>query len=223
MSVKTQQGLGPRRERVHKQRRLFLWSGGAGSGRGPEDPERQDACRSIKEGNGFMKLYKKIMSIIAGVEKIVISAVLVFVTAITFINVVVRKLTTSQFAWTEELVINLFVLLIMLGCALAAQEGSLISLSLIYDRLRTGAKKVFISIISVFNLVFWCILIKTGFDKVINQMGTGKHTSSLNWPEWVFTIFLPIGTIFLVLHTIEFFVDNVIGDGLTAGEEDGND
>ena len=170
-----------------------------------------------------MKLYKKIMSAIASVEKIVISVVLVFVTVITFANVVVRKLTTRQFAWSEELVINLFVLLIMLGCALAAQEGSLISLSLIYDRLRTGAKKVFISIISVFNLVFWCILIKTGFDKVINQMGTGKHTSSLNWPEWVFTIFLPIGAIFLVLHTIEFFVDNVIGDGLTAGEEDGND
>lgn len=170
-----------------------------------------------------MKVYKKIMSAIASIEKIVISVVLVFVTVITFANVVVRKLTSSQFAWTEELVINLFVLLIMLGCALSAQEGSLISLSLIYDRLKTGTKKVFITIISVFNLVFWGVLIKTGFDKVINQMGTGKHTSSLNWPEWVFTIFLPIGAVFLVLHTIEFFIDNVIGDGLKAGEEDSSD
>ena len=170
-----------------------------------------------------MKAYKKLMSIIVGIEKVVISAVLVLVTVITFANVVVRKLTSSQFAWSEELVINLFVLLIMLGCALSAQEGSLISLSLIYDRLKTGAKKVFISIITVFNLVFWGVLIKTGFDKVINQIGTGKHTSSLNWPEWVFTIFLPIGAIFLVLHTIEFFIDNVIGDGLKAGEEDSDD
>lgn len=166
-----------------------------------------------------MKLYKKIMSVIAAVEKVVLSAVLVLVTVITFANVVVRKLTSSQFAWSEELVINLFVLLIMLGCSLAAQEGSLISLSLIYDRLHTGAKKVFVTIITVFNLVFWGVLIKTGFDKVINQMGTGKHTSSLQWPEWVFTIFLPIGAIFLVLHTIEFFIDNVFGGGLTAGEE----
>lgn len=170
-----------------------------------------------------MQTYKKIMSIIAAIEKIVLSVVLVVVTVITFANVVVRKLTSSQFAWSEELVINLFVLLIMLGCALAAQEGSLISLSLVYDRLHTGAKKVFISIITVFNLVFWGVLIKTGFDKVINQMGTGKHTSSLQWPEWVFTIFLPIGAIFLVLHTIEFFVTNVFGDGLTAGEEGSDD
>ena len=136
-----------------------------------------------------MKLYKKIMSVIAAVEKVVLSAVLVLVTVITFANVVVRKLTSSQFAWSEELVINLFVLLIMLGCALAAQEGSLISLSLIYDRLHIGAKKVFVTIIT------------------------------LQWPEWVFTIFLPIGAIFLVLHTIEFFIDNVFGGGLTAGEE----
>lgn len=170
-----------------------------------------------------MKVYKKIMNAIASIEKIVISVVLVFVTAITFANVVVRKLTSSQFAWTEELVINLFVLLIMLGCALSAREGSLISLSLIYDRLNTTMKKIFISIITLFNLAFWGILIRTGFDKVINQMASGKHTSSLNWPEWVFTIFLPIGAIFLVLHTIEFFIDNVVGDGLKAGEEDGGD
>ena len=38
-----------------------------------------------------------------------------------------------------------------------------------------------------------------------------------------YIIFLPIGAIFLVLHTIEFFIDNVLGDGLKAGEEDSND
>ena len=30
---------------------------------------------------------------------------------------------------------------------------------------------------------------------------------SLGWPEWVFTILLPIGSIFLVLHAIEYLVD----------------
>lgn len=171
-----------------------------------------------------MKGYKKLMDAVAEIEKIVISAVLVVVTAITFVNVVIRKLSetslpVTQFAWTEELVINLFVLLIMLGCALAAREGSLISLSLIYDRLKTGGKKAFIAVITLASLVFWILLIKTGFEKVANQMASGKQTPSLDWPEWVFTIFLPIGAIFLVLHTVEFFVDNVFGDGLKEGKE----
>ena len=166
-----------------------------------------------------MKAYKKLMSGVATIEKVVISVLLIFVTAITFANVVVRKLSNSQFAWSEEMVINLFVLLIMLGCALSAQEGSLISLSLIYDRLNKTAKKVFVTIISITNLVFWGVLLWTGWEKVASQIDSGKRTSSLGWPEWVFTIFLPIGAVFLILHSIECFIDNVLGDGLEEKEE----
>lgn len=119
-----------------------------------------------------MKAYKKIMSGVAELEKIVLSVILVFVTLITFANVVVRKLSDSQFAWTEELVINLFVLLIMLGCGLCAREGSLISLSLIFDRLKVGGKKAFCRDHHGANTAFWLILLKTGIDKVASQMAS---------------------------------------------------
>lgn len=154
-----------------------------------------------------MKAYKKLMGWIVVMEKVVLSAVLIFITAITFINVVIRKLTDGQFAWTEELVINLFVLVIMLGCALSVREGGLISLSLLYDQVPPAVRKVFVVIITAANLIFWTLLLKTGADKVLSQLASGKHTTSLDWPEWVFTIFLPIGAAFLILHTIEFFLD----------------
>ena len=170
-----------------------------------------------------MKAYKKIMGGIAEFEKIVLSVILVFVTVITFANVVVRKLSDSQFAWTEELVINLFVLMIMMGCALCAREGSLISLSLVFDRLKVRGKKVFVAIITVANTVLWVLLLKTGIDKVLSQLHSGKLTSSLGWPEWMFTIFLPIGAVFLVLHTIEFCVDVRADNAPCVREEGGND
>ena len=170
-----------------------------------------------------MKAYKKIMGGIAEFEKIVLSVILVFVTVITFANVVVRKLSDSQFAWTEELVINLFVLMIMMGCALCAREGSLISLSLVFDRLKVRGRKVFVAIITVANTVLWVLLLKTGIDKVLSQLHSGKLTSSLGWPEWMFTIFLPIGAVFLVLHTIEFCVDVMAGNASCVREEGGND
>ncbi len=174
-----------------------------------------------------MKVYKKIMDYVAALEKVVISALLVFVTLITFANVVVRKLSDRQFAFTEEIVINLFVLLIMLGCALSAREGSLISLSLVFDRLRARGKKVFVCIITVANTAFWILLLKTGIDKVASQMASGKHTSSLGWPEWVFTVFLPIGCVFLILHTVEFLADVLTNNAACVQEqieeEGGND
>ena len=171
-----------------------------------------------------MKAYKKIMDVVAELEKIVTSVILVFVTALTFVNVLVRKLTDSQFAWTEELVINLFVLLIMLGCGLCAREGSLISLSLIFDRLKVKGRKIFVAIITVANTAFWVILLKTGYEKVLTQMANGKLTSSLGWHEWVFTIFLPIGSVFLILHTIEFLIDVMTNNAdCVKTEEGGND
>ena len=145
-----------------------------------------------------MKAYKKIMGGIAEFEKIVLSVILVFVTVITFANVVVRKLSDSPFAWTEDLVINLFVLLIMMGW-------------------------VFVAISTVANTVLWVLLLKTGIDKVLSQLHSGKLTSSLGWPEWMFTIFLPIGAVFLVLHTIEFCVDVMADNAPCVREEGGND
>ena len=154
-----------------------------------------------------MKAYKKIMNGLAEIEKLAVSALLSFVTVITFVNVVVRYCSDGQFAWSEELVINLFVLLIMMGCGLCAREGSLISLSLVYDYVNLKVKKVMVVIITIANTAFWVILLKTGIDKVLNQMASGKQTPSLLWPEWVFTIFLPIGAVFLILHTIEYCID----------------
>ena len=69
-----------------------------------------------------------------------------------------------------------------------------------------------IGIITVANTVFCLILVKTGFDKVMTQMANGKKTPSLLLPEWIFTIFLPIGAIFLILHTIEFCIDVMTGN-----------
>ncbi len=173
--------------------------------------------------NDLRKGYIKLMDGIATVEKVVASVVLVFVTVIVFLNVVVRKFTTYQFAWTEELVINLFVLLIMLGCALAIRdEGGLVSLSLIFDRLPLAGRKAFVCVITGANLIFWCILLVTGMQKVATQIANGKHTSFLVWPEWVFTIFLPIGALFLILHSIEFFL-NYIFFRTEEHEEGGED
>lgn len=95
----------------------------------------------------------------------------------------------------------------MLGCALATRDGSMITLSLIFDNVGVGGKKILTVIDTVVNLIFYAILIYTGFNKVFDQISTGKETFSLGWPEWVFTILLPIGSIFLVLHAIEYLVD----------------
>ncbi len=154
-----------------------------------------------------MKVYKKIMNALAVIEKLILIVTGLGTTFITFFAVVGRKTAWYKFTWSEEIVINVFIIMIMCGCALAAREGGLISLSLIYDAVPLKGKKVIATISNAVCLVFYGIVIKTGFDKVATQIATNKRTSILLWPEWIFMIFLPIGAILLVLHTIEYLMD----------------
>ena len=154
-----------------------------------------------------MKIYKKIMDLLAVLEKFVLIVTGVGTTFITFFAVVGRKTGWYKFTWSEEIVINVFIIMIMCGCALAARDGGLISLSLVYDAVPLKAKKVIATIANAVSVAFYIIVIKTGFDKVASQMATNKRTSILLWPEWIFMIFLPIGAILLLLHTIEHLLD----------------
>ena len=154
-----------------------------------------------------MKTYKTIMNGITKVEEFVLCVITVVVTAITFINVLSRYVFHSNFAWSEELVINVFILMIMLGVGLCHQDGSMITLSLIYDNVGLGGKKILTVIDTIANVAFYVILIVTGMSRVMDQMSTGAETFSLGWPTWMFTILLPIGSILATLHVIEFLLD----------------
>ncbi len=158
-----------------------------------------------------MKTYKMIMNTLARIEEWVAMIVMVVVTVFTAANVFARYVLSSSISWSEELVVALFVLMTMLGGALSAREGSLVSLTLIYDLLSEKWKKIF-TVISIVTSLFFCyVLIKYGFSKVFTQMANGSETFSLRWPEWVFSIYLPIGAVCMTIHFIEYLIDMMVG------------
>ena len=81
------------------------------------------------------------------------------------------------------------------------------SLPLLTDRLPEKTRKPIAVLITVLAVIFTAILFKYGMDKVITQLENGKRTFVLNWPEWIFWSFVPIGAGCMVLHFIEYCVD----------------
>ena len=63
------------------------------------------------------------------------------------------------------------------------------------------------AVILVLTVGFTGVLFRYGMDKVLTQMANGKRTFVLNWPEWIFWSFVPIGAACMILHFIEFFLD----------------
>ena len=154
-----------------------------------------------------MKFYKKVMDFIAGLEKwtLVLSTLLILV--LTVGNVLSRKVLHRSWSFTEELVVAVFVLITLVAAALACREGELVSLPLLTDRLPEKTRKPIAVLITVLAVIFTAILFKHGMDKVITQLENGKRTFVLNWPEWIFWSFVPIGAGCMVLHFIEYCVD----------------
>lgn len=154
-----------------------------------------------------MKFYKKVMDFIARLEKwtLVLSTLLILV--LTVGNVLSRKVLHRSWSFTEELVVAVFVLITLVAAALVCREGELVSLPLLTDRLPEKTRKPIAVIITVLAVIFTAILFKYGMDKVITQLENGKRTFVLNWPEWIFWSFVPIGAGCMVLHFIEYCVD----------------
>ena len=66
-----------------------------------------------------MKVFTKIMDVVAKIEGLILIVTGLMTTLITFLAVVGRKTAWYKFTWSEEIVINVFILMIMVGCALA--------------------------------------------------------------------------------------------------------
>ena len=147
------------------------------------------------------------MNALAGLEKLVLEIATVLILILTVGNVFSRKVIHQSWSFTEELVVAVFVLITLLAAALACREGELVNLTILTDRLPAQTRKVFLLLNTILSVAFTVVLFKYGLDKVITQMQNGKRTFVLNWPEWIFWSFVPIGAACMILHFIEFYLD----------------
>lgn len=162
-----------------------------------------------------MKGYKKLMDFVALVEKAVLAATMILILVLTVGNVFSRKVIHQSWSFTEELVVAIFVLITLLGAALSAREGGLVGLNLVTERLLKLCKKPVIILITLFSVAFMGILFYYGMDKVLAQLANQKRTFVLNWPEWIFWSFVPVGSVCMILHFIEYCVDECTKTDMT--------
>lgn len=158
-----------------------------------------------------MKVFKKIMNAVAAVENCILVVSTLLILILTVGNVFSRKVIHRSWSFTEELVVAVFVLITLMAAALACREGELVNLSLVTDRLPKKLKKPSVILSTILCIIFTAILFWFGMDKVITQLENGKRTFVLNWPEWIFWSFVPIGAGCMILHFIEFCLDFCTG------------
>ncbi|GHS93619.1 hypothetical protein AGMMS50276_04560 [Synergistales bacterium] len=146
---------------------------------------------------------KKFMNGLMKAENVVTAAsfsVMVFIAAG---NVFSRKVLHQSWSFTEEITGGLFVVITMLGAAGAARDGSHIGFSLFTDYLPQAIRKKISLITMLIAVFFFGYLLIYGVEMVWSEMVSNQTTPAMGWPEWIFGLTIPVGSVFLMAHFTE--------------------
>ncbi|MDQ0429431.1 TRAP-type C4-dicarboxylate transport system permease small subunit [Planomicrobium stackebrandtii] len=149
------------------------------------------------------------MKILNYLEEVILFAAFLIMTIIAFGNVVSRNLANISLSFTEEITINLFVLLTFVGTAVGVRRYAHLGFTLIFDHMNPLFKKLLVLFSTLMGLVLFGILLWYGIQMVLFQMDIGQTTPALGWPQWVLSSALPIGAFLCVVRTIQVCVEEL--------------
>lgn len=136
-------------------------------------------------------------------EYILVVLALSTMSVITFANVLSRYFLNSSISFTEEITVNLFVLLTFVGASIGVKRSAHLGFSLLYDSMK-GFMKVFMTLfVSFIMILFFAAILYYGLDLVMSQVTRNRLTPALGWPQWVFTLMMPIGCLLCIIRIIE--------------------
>ncbi|MBD8138113.1 TRAP transporter small permease [Peribacillus frigoritolerans] len=141
--------------------------------------------------------------VIGYIENFILAVTMLTMAVITFGNVISRYFFHYSLSFTEEITINLFVLLTFLGAAVGLRKNAHLGFSLLYEKSNLITRKALILLsTSIISIVF-ILLVFYGYDMMQFQMDRNLITPSLGWQQWVFSMFLPIGSFFCLYRSVE--------------------
>lgn len=141
-------------------------------------------------------------------EEILGSILLAVMATIAFVNVIVRYCTSFSFAWTEELTVNFFVWVTLLGTAVAFREGKHLAMSVFYDWLPPKIQKFCGAFDLIVCLIFFGALFYTGSLEVWDEYELDSISESLGAPVWWYTIATPAFSLLIIFRVFQRLVVN---------------
>lgn len=143
------------------------------------------------------------MKVLQYLEEIILALALAVMTVISFANILSRNFANMSLSFTEEITINLFVLITFVGTAVGVRRYAHLSFTLLFDKGGEGMKKIIIGFATLAGILLFGVLFWYGTQMVLFQMNIGQKTPSLGMPQWILSMSLPIGAMLCVIRTIQ--------------------
>lgn len=149
------------------------------------------------------------MKVFNWIEEGLSAVCLVVMTILTFANVVARYVFSASFSFSEEITTYLFVLLSLLGTAIAAKRKAHLGLTILTDAVNAKTRKIMGIISYILAVLFSGAIFYYGLLMVKNQHMLGQVTAGMQWPEWIFGSFVPIGSFFVLIRFAQCLIEEI--------------
>jgi len=134
---------------------------------------------------------------------------LIAMTILVFGNVFSRYVLHLSLSFSEEITTNLFVLLSMMGTAIAARRRAHLGLSVLTDAVNPKVRRGLLIFGFGLSTVFCLAVFFYGIKMVRNEYILGQVTPSMQWPEWIYGCFVPFGAAFMTLRFAQVTLEEI--------------
>ena len=149
--------------------------------------------------------------ILGKIEDVICAICLIIMTSLTFANVIARYVFSASFSFSEEITTYLFVMLSLIGSAAAARRKAHLGFTAILDLFPAGLKRAIQAMSFGLATLFSAALFRYGISMVQSQIFHGQVTAGMQWPEWIFGSFVPLGAFFITVEFLFLFLDTISG------------
>lgn len=106
----------------------------------------------------------------------------------------------------------LFVLMSFMGTAIAARRKAHLGLTIVTDKLSPSAARKVQVLMYLIAAVFCLLIVIFGIEMVMSQYALGQETATMQWPEWIYGLFVPVGAAFALLAFLSVAVKTAKGE-----------
>ena len=143
------------------------------------------------------------------IEEYICIGCLVAMTILVFANVFSRFVLHASLSFSDEITTKLFILLSMLGTAIAAKRRAHLGLSIVTDAVSPKVRRALLIFGFGLSTVFSFLVFFYGIKMVHSEYILGQVTPAMQWPEWVYGLFVPFGAIFMTIRCAQITIEEI--------------
>jgi TRAP-type C4-dicarboxylate transport system permease small subunit len=146
---------------------------------------------------------EKVRWLAGHLEEVLGAALLSAMVCLAFTNVVTRYVLHLPLAFTEELEVNGLVWLTLFGTSAAFRRGRHLRMHFFQEKLPETIRLVLNLILTFLAVCLFTSLGYLGYIQLLDERLLEITSESLNLPQWLYTICIPIGCGLIVYRIIE--------------------